>query len=103
MNYLSKIPNYDGEINLLDLIIKPMIISRKIDIRSICIQTPLKFINDSGLVIGNEISYELVVTQNIGFCHQDNFRETKYPYMYSWLTQSVKFVVLLLENKPKFD
>lgn len=84
MNYLSADTNCDGEINLLDLNKTYDYFLGKID-KDDCISKPLlKFINDSGLVLGNEISYELNQKSipNIGFCQRGDInRETKYPYI----------------------
>lgn len=84
MNYLSADTNCDGEINLLDLYKTYDYFLGKID-KDDCITKPLlKFINDSGLVLGNEISYELNQKSipNIGFCQRGDInRETKYPYI----------------------
>lgn len=84
MNYLSADTNCDGEINLLDVYKTFEYILGRID-KDDCVAKPLlKFINDSGLVLGNEISYELNQKSipNIGFCQRGDInRETKYPYI----------------------
>jgi len=84
MNYLSADTNCDGEINLQDIYKTYEYILGKID-KDDCIAKPLlKFINDSGLVLGNEIGYELNQKSipNIGFCQRGDInRETKYPYV----------------------
>jgi len=82
MNFLSADTNCDGEINILDIYKSYQYITGQID-RDNCIAQPLlRFLNDSGEIVGSEINYKLNQNEipNIGFCQRgDISREVTFP------------------------